>query len=1157
MFKFTRTSPQDSLNEHFSERQKKFWRKKTPVSETYSYKVHDPFEVIGEDTLGFEKLYLVGDNWKECPEKPVAIIIGCNDWKYGFIADYLKEYRCAFGNRKLVGWNMVKVLLKLRIKPEVAIIWGYNEDKILKKFIKHKNISLWRIEDGFIRSCNLGAAHSTPYSLVIDKTGLYYNSYKNSDIENLLNEYDFNSSPDLLEKADQLLKIIIDQKISKYNPPITTTKKSIKLKNKVLVIGQVDNDASLRYGNPDNWSMEEMVKLAKYENPTAEILYRPHPEVYQGYQRTKFRKQNISNFAQIISSNESIIDLIESVDQVYTLTSLTGLEALLRGKKVTVLGKPFYAGWGVTDDRCKFERRSRQLSVTQLFAIAYLVYPKYLADLENSYIGAFSAILRIIAERHYTLSKQENLNFDIHLNNKIIIGHLLNNKIENFKIPEISQILSKEESYKNLAMPLLLISLSKNNSDRSFFLKLFKESIHIEYFNKILILLDIYYPGEYLTKYWSQILNEKNSHDDSLDIIELSYKKYIKSEFNKIETQKNSETGLEENSDMKPTQLYNDSLFIEKFESLISAKKFTDAKDTLNHILLLSPQDNKALIKKIITVCNYTFDYNSTYELCQILNIMDIEYSNRIGTLEEFRTLSFINKEPQNIIDSVSKIAYLKPDKILYTDFLIERKFSLDFANDLKYSLSKTFNLDKDISPRKIAGLISLGEYEKAEKLAFALISLKEGKLLDNDIIVLTQALSYNDKIDQAIQILEKYISETCLSSLNITELMRLYVLSSNYSKSLELMNYAVNKGIDIGEMHRRKCYFGNGLINQALYTFKDLEISNNISIYFKAKYKKNKNELVNSKSIGLINIFGPGDEIRFASIYKKLIASFANHEIYIGCSPRLKKLFQESFENINFIGVERPRNGDIINLNNYSNVPGSDIYTIIDNSAISMINKVDNFCLVTDLLSDFLLTKNDFSGCAYLQPNKLLTTKLLERFNNLSLPKHQILVGLSWRSSITTSARNEHYLSVQEIEPLFTIPNVQFINLQYDDCLDELKWIESKYPNKIINFEDIDQYNDFDSVAALISCMDLVIAPATTVAELSGALGKSTWLFSNSSEIDWRKIDNEGTDIWHNSIKIVDVQEKGNKELLVEKIYNDLVAFSETHQKNCKRQIS
>ena len=44
----------------------------------------------------------------------------------------------------------------------------------------------------------------------------------------------------------------------------------------------------------------------------------------------------------ILTQSIHLVDALETVDHVYTITSLGGFEALLRGKEVTVLGKPFY-----------------------------------------------------------------------------------------------------------------------------------------------------------------------------------------------------------------------------------------------------------------------------------------------------------------------------------------------------------------------------------------------------------------------------------------------------------------------------------------------------------------------------------------------------------------------------------------------------------------------------------------------------------------------------------------------------------------------------------------------------------------------------------------------------------------------------------------------
>ena len=76
------------------------------------------------------------------------------------------------------------------------------------------------------------------------------------------------------------------------------------------------------------------------------------------------------------------------------------------------------------------------------------------------------------------------------------------------------------------------------------------------------------------------------------------------------------------------------------------------------------------------------------------------------------------------------------------------------------------------------------------------------------------------------------------------------------------------------------------------------------------------------------------------------------------------------------------------------------------------------------------------------------------------------------------------------------------------------------------------------------MSCLDLIISPATTVIELAGALGCNAWLFSNSSELDWRKTDENGNDVWHEKVRILEGKTKGDKSSLVDSLKNSLFDF-------------
>lgn len=1123
----------NEINEYFITRFKGFWKKKIPVGKQYSYIVHDPFEVLGFDT-GFEKLYLVGDNWVDCPEKPVAIVIGCNDWKFGFIADYLPDYRVAFGSRKKTGIDMVKIISKLSIKPKVAIVWGYNENIWLRLYLtKFRKIPLWRCEDGFIRSADLGANGATPYSLVFDKTGLYYNSYKRSDIEILLNTFDFKESESVLDESRTVLKLFRQFKMSKYNPPIIYKDKTIKLKHRVLVIGQVDSDASLKYGNPDKWSMEEMVKLAKYENPSSEILYRPHPEVYQGYQKSKFKSSVVDKFATILSPDEHIVDLIERVDHIYTITSLSGLEALLYGKKVTVLGKPFYAGWGLTDDRAVFNKqcRQRKLTLLELFTVVYVIYPKYFVK-EIGYTKSeiITAIIGRITADKGLLTPLSLTKINVKDSNSLLIisKMLINRQIEFLNIEKFRFIFDKESSYFNKFFTFVLLGLCKNDKEIDFILCSIREIIDIKIYNEILLFmsgLDSKYG--HMSEQWQWLLLKNKEFSYLPDVIE---RELIYISGDNIENTLGKE--------------YSKQMCINRYELYMETKNYIEAEKYLNLLALLYIDDSNLLdiFKRSVRFTTIKFDFNSAEKIANLMKIINPLYSNRFPILESLRISTVMNqsfnKSFEEIFTIIHNIVAYKPDKIFYTENLIKQLPVLQ-QHFLKNTLTLALQLDNDVSPRKINGLISVEQFEQAEKLAWKNLRLSK-KVEINDLIVLSQALSFNGKVKDAIKIMENYDLEARNEQI-VTELLRLYVLNSDYKKGLSLLKIALNTNMNIGEMYQRKIYFGNRMLGDAFKTFKDLNLSETMLRYFPDKYLYSLELLKKRDSFFLLSIFGPGDEIRWASIYNQLKMIATHSNIYISCAPRLKTLFERSFPGIHFVAVEKPRNDDLIDLNNYKNVPGYDISGIVDDMAMETILKVDSVSLVSSVLGDILLDYNSFLGHKYLIADKELQMKMLDKLSNIGVIK----IGLSWRSGVLTSARNEHYLSVENLEPLFNLLNVQFINLQYDECSEEVAWVNERYPGKLINFEDIDQYNDFESVAALMSCLDLVIAPATTVAELAGALGVKTWLFSNSSEIDWRKIDEKGTDVWHNSITIVDVPEKGNKQKLVEEIFRRLEVFA------------
>jgi capsular polysaccharide export protein len=147
----------------------------------------------------------------------------------------------------------------------------------------------------------------------------------------------------------------------------------------ILVPGQVEDDRAVQTGGCGLTSNLELLKRVRAAAPDAYILYKPHPDVLAGHRRGAIPDKTALTFADEIVAELPINSLISMADEVHVNTSLAGFEALLRQKKVTTHGVPFYAGWGLTTDLGPVPpRRSAKRSLDELVAATLLVYPRYL-----------------------------------------------------------------------------------------------------------------------------------------------------------------------------------------------------------------------------------------------------------------------------------------------------------------------------------------------------------------------------------------------------------------------------------------------------------------------------------------------------------------------------------------------------------------------------------------------------------------------------------------------------------------------------------------------------------------------------------------------------------------------------------------------------------
>jgi capsular polysaccharide export protein len=273
----------------------------------------------------------------------------------------------------------LKLALKKGLNAEAHIyFWGRKSFPEIEKFAAQNNIKIFRVEDGFIRSVGLGSDLTQPYSQVIDRRGIYFDPTQESDLEHYLNFYDFHRDEKLLQRAQTLQKQIVKNKISKYNADVTRELQFPKEKTTAVVIGQVEDDASIRFG-AKGMSNLQLLKEVRKNHPDDYLIFKPHPDVLSGNRVGNVAQQRALQYCDEVITEVSISDVLNAVDELHTMTSLTGFEALLYGKKVYTYGMPFYAGWGLTVDTQKCERRKQELKLEELIAATYLLYPRYIS----------------------------------------------------------------------------------------------------------------------------------------------------------------------------------------------------------------------------------------------------------------------------------------------------------------------------------------------------------------------------------------------------------------------------------------------------------------------------------------------------------------------------------------------------------------------------------------------------------------------------------------------------------------------------------------------------------------------------------------------------------------------------------------------------------
>lgn len=304
------------------------------------------------------------------------VCFGVSWWNHGAVATLLAQptWRPPFYD------DFAEALERAAVITGDLVAWASKLTPAGEAAATARGVRVIRIEDGFLRSVGLGAGLTSGGSYVLDARGIHYDGGRASDLEHLLETADVTA--DERARGQRLAEAIREARLSKYN--VGRRSPSEVPAGAILVPGQVAGDAAVADAgvhlasdaggaNPNL----ALLKAVRARNPSAAIVYKPHPDVAAGLRPGGIARGDALTYADHVAGDVDIADLIDAAARVETLSSLTGFEALLRAKPVTVHGLPFYAGWGLTQDLAVSPRRTRRRTLDELVYLTLVVYCRY------------------------------------------------------------------------------------------------------------------------------------------------------------------------------------------------------------------------------------------------------------------------------------------------------------------------------------------------------------------------------------------------------------------------------------------------------------------------------------------------------------------------------------------------------------------------------------------------------------------------------------------------------------------------------------------------------------------------------------------------------------------------------------------------------------
>lgn len=236
----------------------------------------------------------------------------------------------------------------------------------------------------------------------------------------------------------------------------------------------------------------------------------------------------------------------------------------------------------------------------------------------------------------------------------------------------------------------------------------------------------------------------------------------------------------------------------------------------------------------------------------------------------------------------------------------------------------------------------------------------------------------------------------------------------------------------------------------------------------------------------------GVGDEIFWGTNFKA--AQQLANKLTVQTDPRLIQLFSRSLPDIQFVSSKEPVSQTAYD----AHLPMGDLGQALKLNAQSI---------------------QKFAG-PYLKADAAKAKKIRSEL----CPKGKKLCGVSWKSSNKDIGAKKS-MRLEDLLTALRMPGVVFVNLQYGDVAQEIADLKAEHGIEILQYAEVDNFNDLDGLANLIEACDAVLTTSNSTAHLAGALNKETInLVSFGGARIWYWLNEVNSrSLWYPSVKLVE----------------------------------